>query len=188
MNSSSGHAGHDVVAKVTLRSRGARWGRTLAAGAAVGVRGALDSCGGGDNNLFLISAFAELGQPSYTYGSPNSLSNGNSGTTNANGQANPGTVAVATDASGNTYTYVADSGNNRIIGWVLPATKSLTSSFPVFNGGTAAQFAIGQTSLTASLAGNTASNLSSTSSVRIFTDSSGNPAGLVVADTGNFAD
>ncbi len=106
-----------------------------------------------------------LGQPDFTHGAPNTLSAGS-----LNFPGNHSSGAVAVDVANN-HVYVADTGNNRVLGW--ESISALTT-------GKFADIVIGQVDFESSVAGTSSRTLSSPNSVAV--DAAGN---LYVADTGN---
>jgi hypothetical protein len=125
----------------------------------------LSACGGGSNSSAVDTslmpvAFEVLGQPDFL------SKNANRGVpTNPLGFAQP-LGGIATDGE---HFYVADYGNNRILGWnSIPASSS-----------TAPDFVLGQPDFTSNQPGTSATSLALPSSVQIANGK------LVVADSGN---
>lgn len=106
-----------------------------------------------------------LGQPVFTHGAPNTLSAGS-----LNFPGNHSSGAVAVDVVNN-HVYVADTGNNRVLGW--ETISALTT-------GKFADIVIGQVDFESSVAGTSSTTLSSPNGVAV--DAAGN---VYVADTGN---
>ncbi len=106
-----------------------------------------------------------LGQPDFTHGAPNTLSAGS-----LNFPGNHGSGAVAVDVVDD-HIYVADPGNNRVLGW--ESISALTT-------GRFADIVIGQIDFESSSAGTSSTTLSSPNGVAV--DAAGN---VYVADTGN---
>jgi sugar lactone lactonase YvrE len=106
-----------------------------------------------------------LGQPDFTHGAPNTLSAGS-----LNFPGNHGSGAVAVDVVNN-HVYVADTGNNRVLGWESISALT-TGKFP--------DIVIGQVDFESSVAGTSSTTLSSPNGIAV--DSAGN---VYVADTGN---
>jgi len=125
----------------------------------------LVACGGGSNSSTTDTsempvAFEVLGQPDFI------SKNANRGTpTNALGLAQP-LGGIATDGE---HFYVADYGNNRILGWnTIPSGPAVEPDF-----------VIGQSDFTGNQPGTAATSLALPSSVQIANGK------LVVADSGN---
>jgi hypothetical protein len=137
---------------------------SVVAGAIISVL-TLPGCGGGSNSSTVDTtempvAFEGLGQPDFL------SKNANRGTpTNPLGFAQP-LGGIATDGE---HFYVADYGNNRILGWnAIPSGPTV-----------APDFVIGQPDFTSNQAGTAATSLALPSSVQIANGR------LVVADSGN---
>ncbi|MGH8506095.1 MAG: hypothetical protein ACRETM_09030 [Stenotrophobium sp.] len=174
MNSRSGHAGQTIIDTAASPRRWARWGSKAVASAALGVLATLAGCGSNSDDFFMPYAFAELGQPNYN--SAGSNFSAKPSAVNAKGVASPfGGAAVYVNGP-TTLFYVADTGNNRILGW---KSIPLSSSTPP-------DFVLGQSNFTSNSLGANANQLNGPSSVRVETNPA-NPAvvRLVVADTGN---
>ncbi len=142
-------------------SSGIRFARV----ACVSLTAALSACGGGGNSSAVDTsqmpvAFEVLGQPDFI------SKNSNRGIpTNALGLAQP-LGGIATDGE---HFYVADYGNNRILGWnTIPSGPSVEPDF-----------VIGQSDFTGNQPGTSATSLALPSSVQIANGK------LVVADSGN---
>ncbi|HZP13211.1 MAG TPA: hypothetical protein VFB36_12405, partial [Nevskiaceae bacterium] len=125
----------------------------------------LVACGGSDNSSAVDTsdmpvAFEVLGQPDFI------SKNANRGTpTNALGLAQP-LGGIATDGE---HFYIADYGNNRILGWnTIPSGPSVEPDF-----------VIGQPDFTGNQPGTSSTALALPSSVQIANGK------LVVADSGN---
>lgn len=170
MHFSSGGTGLNNPGVIAASGRRIRWPRTLAVSATLGLLVALAGCGGknGATANSLVSATAELGQPNFTSPTPN-----RGGGVTGIGLAAPTGAAAVYMSGTTTRVYVADTANNRILGWnEIPLSAS-----------TVPDFVLGQGNLTDSAYGYGANNLNGPSSVRVELDST--PPRLVVADTGN---
>ena len=106
-----------------------------------------------------------LGQPDFTHNATTTLSAGS-----LNFPGNHGSGAVVVDVI-NDHVYVADTGNNRVLGWASLSALT-TGKFP--------DIVIGQLDFESSVAGTSSTRLSSPNGVAV--DAAGN---VYVADTGN---
>ncbi|HEV8066723.1 MAG TPA: hypothetical protein VGP76_03235 [Planctomycetaceae bacterium] len=99
-----------------------------------------------------ITATRVLGQPDFTHNATNTLSAGS-----LNFPGNHGSGAVVVDEM-NDHVYVADTGNNRVLGWQSISALT-TGKFP--------DIVIGQLDFESAVAGTSPTNLSSPNGVAV---------------------